>query len=104
MQPGAVPQSSDCSEKAQGSRADPKCICELLSSELEVGRYRFVYSAGMSIIHVMRMRGWGTERPLKGETLRGRENHLRSSKDSAGEFSLETHTKGSGTCQRLAQA
>lgn len=44
-------------------------------------------SAGMSIILVMRIRGWKTDRPLKRETLREREKHLRSSKEFADEFS-----------------
>lgn len=57
-----------------------------LSIALEVGGYWFLYSAGLSFILVMGIRGWETERPLKRETLRGRENHLTSSKYSAGEF------------------
>lgn len=60
--------------------------CQLLSSALEVGGYWFVHSAGLSIILVMGISGWETERPLKRETPRGRENHLTSSKFSAGKF------------------
>lgn len=46
-----------------------------------------MYSAAMSIILVMRIRGWKTDRLLKRETLRDREKQLRSSKESADEFS-----------------
>jgi hypothetical protein len=46
-----------------------------------------VYSAAMSIILVMRIRGWKTDRLLKRETLRDREKPLRSSKESTDEFS-----------------
>lgn len=45
-----------------------------------------MHSAGLSIILVMGISGWEPERPLKRETPRGRENHLTSSKFSAGKF------------------
>lgn len=73
--------------KAREAVYTPKCIRQLFPSELEAGGYWFVHSAGMSIILVMRIRGWKTDRPLKRETLRDREKHLRSSKESADEFS-----------------